>query len=82
MKESRIFEVEILIFVRFVIGSVYTVYGRYYENLPNFDVILEKCVFKRGLQVMPFRELQLYKVTPLQEILLMNLLISKGPARL
>ena len=50
MKESRIFGVEILVFVRFVIGSVYTVYGRYYENLPNFDVIFEKCVFKRGLR--------------------------------
>ena len=37
-KESWIFGAEIFIFVRFVIGSVYTVYGRFYENLPNFDV--------------------------------------------
>lgn len=42
MKGSRIFGVEIYFFVRFVI--VYIVYGRYYENLLNSDVILERCI--------------------------------------
>ena len=42
-KERRIFGFEIGIFVCFVIRSVYTVYGRYYENLQNFGVILKKC---------------------------------------
>ena len=41
-EERRIFGVEIYILMRFIIRSVYTVYGRYYENLPNFDVILER----------------------------------------
>ena len=40
MKGNRIFGVEIYFFVRFVI--VYIVHGPYYENLLNFDVILER----------------------------------------
>ena len=30
--------------MRFLIRSVYTVYGRYFENLPNFDVKLFRAV--------------------------------------
>ena len=37
-KERRIFGIEIFIFVRVVNRSVYTVYGRYFKNLPNFEI--------------------------------------------